>query len=372
MTETILMDLTKAFDCLPHSLLSGQLSAYGLSGKSCSLVSNYNRKQRVKLGRHYSEWAVIVRDRGVPQGSILGPLLFNVFINDIFHFLNLYNYADDNILSYSYAHSNSDTLIHTLQQDCTSTLQWFNINQMKANPSKFQAISFGKRGTKDITNFTFENTTSHCENSVVLLGIEIDDSLTFNTHIANICKKAARQLAVLKRLDHLLTRQGNLAIFKSFITSNFNYCPLIWHFFSQSSTKKPEKIQERALHFIYNDYSSTHHDLLKTANTEHLHVKRIKEMACEVFKIVNNIAPSFIQNLIIIKCSQYSLRKDNTAVVTKANTSKYGLRSFVHDDDGSQIWNSLPNEMRKTVHYGEFRRLIRNWDGPSCNCSICR
>ena len=110
----------------------------------------------------------------------------------------LYNYADDNTLSY--AHSNSDTLIHTLQQHCTSTIQWFNINQMKVNPSKFQTISFGKRGIRDITNFTFENTTIHCENSVVLLGIEIDHSLTFNTHIANICKKSARQLAVLKRL----------------------------------------------------------------------------------------------------------------------------------------------------------------------------
>ena len=240
----ILMDLTKAFDCVPHSLLLGKLSAYGLSDKSCSLVSNYlsNRKQRVKLGPHHSEWTDIVR--GVPQGSILGPLLFNVFIADIFHFLDkssLYNYADDNTLSY--AHSNSDTLIHTLQQDCTSTLQWFNINQMKANPSEFQAISFGKRGTRDITNFTFENTTIHYENSVVLLDIEIDHSLTFNTHIANICKNAARQLAVLKRLGHLLPRQGKLAIFKSFITSNFNYCPLIWHFCNQSSTKNFEKIK---------------------------------------------------------------------------------------------------------------------------------
>ena len=222
---------------------------------------------------------------------------------------------------------------------------------MKANPSKFQAISFGKRGTRDITHITFENTTIHYENSVVLLSIEIDHSLTFNTHIANICKKAATQLAFLKRLGHLLTRQGKFAILKSFITSNFNYCPLIWHFCSQSRNKKLETNQERVLRFIYNDYSSTHHDLLKTANTEHLRVKRIKEMACEVFKIVNNIAPSFIQNLIMLKCSQYSMRKDNT--------SKYGLKSCVHD--GARIWNSLPNEMRKTVNYGEFRKMIRHW-----------
>ena len=104
---------------------------------------------------------------------------------------SLYNYYDDNTLSY--AHSNSDTLIHTLQQHCTSTLQWFNINQMTANPSKFQAISFGKRGIRDRKHFTFENTTIHCENSVVLLGIEIDNSKTFNTRIANIWKKFRRE-----------------------------------------------------------------------------------------------------------------------------------------------------------------------------------
>ena len=93
-------------------MLLGKLSTYGLSDQSCSLVSNYitNRKQRVKLGPHYSEWADIVR--GAPQGTLFGPLLFNVFINDTFHVLNkssLYNYADDNTMSY--AHSNSDTLI---------------------------------------------------------------------------------------------------------------------------------------------------------------------------------------------------------------------------------------------------------------------
>ena len=149
-----------------------------------------------------------------------------------------------------------------------------------------------------------------------------------------MCKKAARQLAVLKRIGHLLTIKGKLAIFNSFIESNFNYCPLIWHFCSQTNTKKIEKIQERALRFIYNNYSSTHNDLLKTAGTQYLHIKRLKHMACEVFKIVNNMSPSFITNLIEIKTSKYSMRRTKPAVVPKYKTSKYGLKSFAHEGDG--------------------------------------
>ena len=105
-----------------------------------------------------------------------------------------------------------------------------------------------------------------------------------------------------------------------YIASYFNYCPLIWHFCSQASTNKLEKIQKRALRFIYSDDSSTYNDLLKTASTEYLHVKRIKEMPCKVFQIVNSVAPTFIKNFNPLNCSQYSLRKDKPAVVPNANT----------------------------------------------------
>ena len=135
--------------------------------------------------------------------------------------------------------------------------------------------------------------------------------LTFNSHIESMCKKAARQLAVLKRIGHLLTIKGELAIISSFIESNFNYCPLIWHFWNQINTNKLEKlIQERALRFIYN-YSSTHNDLLKTAWIQYLHVKPLKRMACDVFKIVNNISPYFIKNLIELKKNLQILNEKN-------------------------------------------------------------
>ena len=158
--------------------------------------------------------------------------------------------------------------------------------------------------------------------------------------------------------------------FVIFISSNFNYCPLIWHFCSQCNTNKLEKVQERVLRFVYNDYISSHADLLRTAGAKYLHIKSVKEIAREVFIIVNNIAPTFIENLIALKRSQYCLRNEKTAVVPRASTTKYGLNSFAHE--GARIWNSLPNVFRVNENHREFSRLIQNWSGQTCKCIVYR
>ena len=356
----VLMDLSKAFDCLPHGLLIEKLRAYGFASDAIDLLSSYLNDivQQVRLGSHTSTWEKIIK--GVPQGSILGPLLFNVFLNDIFFFVNqavIYNYADDNTLSF--IHANIEVLKKVLEDESCILIDWFFKNFMKANPSKFQAICIGKNAHDGITSFNIDSVEIKCDDNVTLLGINIDFMLRFDDHVSEICKKASKQLAVLKRLGRFLTRQGKMTIYNSFIVSNFNYCLLAWHFCSASSTNKIEKIQERALRFINNDFTSSLQALLTSTNTLLVHVRRMKQMASEIYKIVNDIAPAYIKDLVNIKKTNYNFRRENQASLPAVKSTRYGLRSFRYE--AARIWNCLPNDVRQAESFPQFKRLLRAW-----------
>jgi hypothetical protein len=126
--------------------------------------------------------------------------------------------------------------------------------------------------------------------------------------VSNICKKASRQFNVLKRIGIHLTKLGKLTIYYSFIMSNFNYCPLVWHFCGEKNTKQIDKIQERALRFIYNEYTSSYEDLLCKSKLPSLKVRRLRTFALEVFKIVNKDCAVYLFDLIDIKHTSYSFR----------------------------------------------------------------
>ena len=357
------MDLSKAFDCLPHSLLIAKLEAYGLDLPACNLLASYlsNRKQRVKIGAAKSEWASL--SKGVPQGSILGPLLFNIFVNDLFMFIeqcNLYNYADDNLLS-RIAKSAPD-VISSLTHDGKISIKWFTENGMQTNGDKFQFLAISSDDIQSYTISLDDDTVIESVKYVKALGVVIDDKLNFSEHISVVCKKSARQLNALARISKFLDVDSRKIIYQSFVASNFNYCPLVWHFCGKVNNTKLEKIQERALKIIYKDYDSTYSELICKANSKTLLISRLHLILCEAFKSINKINPPCLHNLFEVKKFDYSFRNRVHLCQPKKLTTTYGLRSIAYV--GAKLWNDLSLKFDEDTSLPQFRAYINDLNIP--------
>ena len=193
------MDLSKAFDCVNHDVLIAKLSAYGLNMDALQLIRSHlsNRQQRVKINSSFSDWKEI--KIGVPQGSVLGPLLFNVFVNDIFwfsHRTKICNYADDTTIFA--CHPDLDTIIKQLEEDSSVLVKWFSDNFLKLNDDKCHLMIFGDKSTE--TTISIGNSRINESDYEKLLGVTFDKKLSFKKLVEDLSKKANQKLHALARL----------------------------------------------------------------------------------------------------------------------------------------------------------------------------
>ena len=184
-----------------------------------------------------------------------------------------------------------------------------------------------------------------------------------------MCNKAGRQLNVLQRLKGSLDYASRLSIYKSFIMSNFNYCPVVWMFTSKSSLSKLEDIQKRALRFVLDDYESDYYGLLNKADVPGMKIMALRYLAIEVYKCMNGLNPKYLNDLFTMKKSKYDLRDNSLINRCKILTTNHGLKSF--KDYGAKIWNPLPASCKGATSLDEFKVLIKSWNGPKCSCSVC-
>ena len=247
----LLSDLSKAFDCI-----RGIIEAYGFHIDALKLIHDYlsNRKQRVKVNDAYSSWKDILY--GVSQVSILGPLLFNIHLCDLFYFLkdlDISSYANDTTI---YMVSKKKSVIRGLETSSSLLFGWLSNNFMKANSDKSHLImSCAEATTAVIDGLPIESSKTE-----VLLGITINHQLKFDDHVNRLCKKAGPKLNALACIEPFMNASKKRIIMKSFIELQFGYCPLILMFHTRRLNNKINHIHERALRITYNDKSSSYGD----------------------------------------------------------------------------------------------------------------
>ena len=323
------------------------------------------RKQKTRVNNSFSDEGILTT--GVLQGSILGPLLFNIYMNDIFLFvpgISITNYADDTT---PYATDKSvNSLLKKLEENTFEIIKWFRNNYMKCNPEKNQLI---------VTNcekasLTIDNNVIECSSSVKLLGVTIDNKLNFDEHVSKICKKASTKLHALARVGKYMSSDKLRVIMKAFIESQFAYCPLIWMFHSRTLNNRINRLHERALRLVYKDPDTTFQQLLDKDKTVTIHHRNIQKLATEMYKIKNGISPEVMKKIFQEIPNHYNLRNKKAWATHNVRTVYNGTEtlSFL----GPKIWDILPKSLKEATSLKHFKKEIKLWKPDGCTCRLCK
>ena len=357
-----LLDFSKAFDTVDHTTLLHKLSLYGVAENSLAWFKSYltNRQQRSFVNGQLSSFKPLTC--GVPQGSILGPLLFLIYINDLPNSLQFSTprmYADDTNITTSGKSLNH--IIQSANSDLSSITQWLLTNKLSLNVTMTEQLFIGSddnlRKINDKSYISIDNNPIERVSESKTIGVVVDERLSWTAHIDYISKKISSGIGGLRQIRDFITQETAVTVYNSLIQPWFDYCDVVWDKLPATSAERLQKLQNRAARVITKQgYEIRSKDIRRSLNWDDLAQRRYKHKATMMFKVLNDGSPSCLKDLFTPKSLKYSLRqRENQLFLVKPRT-EYLKRAFVYD--GAKLWNKLPRSMRLQSKLSTFKQEL--------------
>ena len=300
---------------------------------------------------------------GVPQGSILGPLLFLIYINDLPNSLRdavPRMFADDTNLTLS-----AKTLTElklALTPELNNLSCWLKASRLSLNVAKTELMIIGSRQRLavqcDDLEIKIDDQIIKRVDHTKSLGLTIDDHHSWCKHVDEICKKVSSAIGALKRVRPFISKETAIQIYNALIMPHFDYCSPVWDCLSGYLSDKLQKLQNRAARIITKsrfDTSSDH--LLSTLDWVRLFLRRKKQKALMMFKSMNGLAPEYLQSLFSQRRSVYNLRDSEGKLTLPKPSTNYLKRSFSYS--GAMLWNNMPKSLKTAISVNHFKQLIK-------------
>ena len=389
LPTAVFLDLSKAFDTIDHSILIHKLHYYGIRGTSLNWFKSYlnNRKQYVQFEQSTSAQAPITT--GVPQGSILGPLLFIIYMNDIAKVTNKFHftlYADDTsliepICTFTSDVNNNVETSEAINKELNLITDWLCLNKLSLNAKKTKMMIFHHRQRK-ISNLKLSlcinNTKIEQVKEFNFLGIMLDECMTWNSHIQKISSKISSVNGTLSRLKKFLPRDILKTIYNALIQPHLNFGVLLWG----KNVKRIHKLQKWAVRSItcskYNAHSEPLFIELKLLKIQDIYKLTLLKF---YFKYKNNLLPNYFRGMLdpIQPISHnYDTRPRDEPMIARPNSSL--AKSSIRYSLPKAILNIPQNIIEKisTHSFGGFSQYVKQYCigkyNPTCeieNCNIC-
>ena len=357
---SVFLDMSKAFDCVDHNILLQKMLTYGVRGNAFSWFKSYlsERHQRVEFNGTLSENTCKV-ECGVPQGSILGPLLYLIYINDINQCLthcHVTLYADDTTLIVT-AKTYED-LYRFVNEDLSALSKWLCLNKLTMNikKTKYITYSLSKRTAlqRDDLKVFLNGATIEKVDTFKYLGIYIDEHLTWKPHMNKILSKIRGNLGVVRRISCFLTRRTLIQLFHSMIMSHIRYGIIVWHY-GQASLRK--KIQACANKFLRLIFFKKQRDSVKSLMIENKILSINQIFHLEISKLMQRVALNFIPSPFT---DIFQNQERTLSMTTRSSSSYFQPLMFAqkcHQSisyTGPLTWGIVPSNIKVSLNNADF------------------